>query len=293
MSTKTETASSGNAVVARVLNRLGNIATLPDVTLRVIEVVEDPEGTAYELHRVIKSDPVLSAKILKVVNSSLYGLPGQIGDVNRAIVMLGLSAVKNIATAASMAQMFNGRHHPDLFSAKALWRHSVAVGVAAKKISQVAHCHAPPDEMFLAGLLHDIGLLIERQTMPRELAEVARRCRDGEGSLLMLETKVIGANHQDFGEALATKWGFPPQLCAAVGTHHDPGRSPESLRTFPATLRCADILCCQESLGFDLPAWGDELDADLLDQIEVTEAQLTVVREELGGALQEAEAVLG
>src|SRR6185295_19241156 len=95
-------------IVANAIREISHIATLPEITVKVVELVEDPKSTAQDLHKVISSDPALCSRILKVVNSSFYGLPGQIGSINRAIVMLGLNAVKNIAIAASLAKLFRG-----------------------------------------------------------------------------------------------------------------------------------------------------------------------------------------
>ena len=98
-----ETADKTKMLVDKALSSIGDIATLPEVTIKIIELVEDPKSTARDLHEVIKRDPALSVKVLKVVNSAFYGLPGQVASVDRAIILLGLSAVKNIAIAASIA----------------------------------------------------------------------------------------------------------------------------------------------------------------------------------------------
>src|SRR3954447_14087999 len=119
-------------IVANAIREISHIATLPEITVKVVELVEDPKSTAQDLHKVISSDPALCSRILKVVNSSFYGLPGQIGSINRAIVMLGLNAVKNIAIAASLAKLFRGGRVSAHFSAKDLWSHSIAVGVMSK-----------------------------------------------------------------------------------------------------------------------------------------------------------------
>ena len=104
-----QTADNTKAVVEKALASVGDIATLPEVTIKIIQIVEDPRSTARDLHDTIKNDPALSVKILKVVNSAFYGLPGQVASVDRAIILLGLSAVKNIAIAASIARLFKGR----------------------------------------------------------------------------------------------------------------------------------------------------------------------------------------
>ena len=139
------------AIVAKAIAAVGEIATLPEVTVKIIEVVEDPKGTARDLHNVIKQDPALSAKVLKVVNSAFYGLPGQVASVDRAIVLLGLSAVKNISIAASISRMFKSGNQLEHFDAKQMWVHSLAVSVCAKNICIAAGDVAGHDEVFLAG----------------------------------------------------------------------------------------------------------------------------------------------
>src|SRR3990172_10778492 len=104
-----ETADKAKLIVEKALGNIGDIATLPEVTIKIIEIVEDHKSTARDLHEVIKNDPALSVKVLKVVNSAFYGLPGQVASVDRAIILLGMSAVKNIAIAASIARLFTGK----------------------------------------------------------------------------------------------------------------------------------------------------------------------------------------
>jgi HD-like signal output (HDOD) protein len=287
----TQTADT-KTLVAKTLAAIGEIATLPEVTVKIIEVVEDPKGTARDLHEVIKRDPALASKVLKVVNSAFYGLPGQVANVDRAIVLLGLSAVKNIAIAASISRMFKGGRDADGFSARDLWRHSVAVGVAARKLSRASGDMAGHEEMFLAGLIHDLGLLLERQAFPDKLGEVVRRCNAGEGTFLDLESQVIGATHQDFGEGLTTKWKFPRHLRAAVGFHHNPETLATELQRVGMLIHCADILCCQEDLGFSLTAKDVDFTQELLDTLHLSVEQLVEVRDTMVPELEEAEFLL-
>jgi HD-like signal output (HDOD) protein len=281
------------AVVKKALSAVGEIATLPEVTVKIIEVVEDPKGTARALHEVIKKDPALSAKVLKVVNSAFYGLPGQVASVDRAIVLLGLSAVKNIAIAASLSRLFKNSKESDLFDAREVWRHSVAVGVAAKKISQAAGDVAGHEEMFLAGLIHDLGLMISRQAFPEQINDVIRAKMADQGSFIELEQKIVGATHQDLGDALTTKWKFPRHLRAAVGFHHHPEGLAAELKRIGMIIHCADILCCQEGHGFHLTADDEEFTEDLLTSINISVEQLVEVRDNMADELAEAEALLG
>lgn len=281
------------AIVARVLASVGEIATLPEVTAKIFQVVEDPEGTTRELNEVIKRDPTLSAKILKIVNSAFYGRPGQVSDVSRAIILLGRSAVRNMAISVSIAHMFRGSRGPQAVSSGDLWKHCFAVGAAAKKIAFLVGGPVEADELFLAGLIHDLGLIVERQAVPQELAEICRRCDNGEGDFLRLEQEIIGATHQDFGHALTTDWRFPDRLRAGVGFHHNPaGLTGESL--YVATiLQCADTLCCRNGLGFDMTARTQEFDLEHLGTDDMTPDQLDRVRDGLDAAIEEAGLFLG
>src|SRR5262249_3877396 len=115
------------AAVQDVLKKDTTIATLPEVTGRIIAAVEDPKASAAQLPNTVSHDPALVTRILKVVNSAFYGLPGQIASIERAIVLLGLNAVKNIAVAASLGQLFRGVKLTDTYTAKDLWTHCIGV----------------------------------------------------------------------------------------------------------------------------------------------------------------------
>ncbi|GJM26941.1 MAG: phosphohydrolase [Phycisphaerae bacterium] len=280
------------AIVAKAIAAVGEIATLPEVTVKIIEVVEDPKGTARDLHNVIKQDPALSAKVLKVVNSAFYGLPGQVASVDRAIVLLGLSAVKNISIAASISRMFKSGNQLEFFDAKEMWVHSLAVSVCAKNICIAAGDVAGHDEVFLAGLIHDLGILIERQAFPEQLNEIARRASTNSENWLDLERELIGPTHQELGDALTTKWKFPRHLRAAVGYHHNPEELSDELKRIGMIVHTADILCCQEQHGFHWTAANEEFTQELLDCVGVTIEQLVEIRDALPEALADAQIVL-
>lgn len=279
-----------NQVVTTAIAGIGEIATLPEITVRIIQVVEDPKSTARDLHDIIRHDPALSSKILKVVNSAFYGLPGQVSNVDRAIVLLGLSAVKNIAIAASMTRLFQGGVTIDGFNGMELWRHSAAVGAASRMIAKLqgAQCM---EEMFLAGLIHDLGLLIERQTLAKKLAEVIARHRAAPKSFCQIEEEVIGADHQAFGAALATKWRFPRSLCTVIGYHHKPQSLAPEFRQMTEIVHVADILACKAEMGFSLTASVDEITPERLQSVHVTQADVETILAELPEQIRAAEAM--
>src|SRR2546421_7468728 len=136
MSTATATAVDPNVLVQQALKKITTIATLPEITSQIIKTVEDPRSSAAQLHQLVSHDPALVTRILKVVNSSFYGLPGQIASMERAIIVLGLNGIKNIAVAASLGQLFRGAKLCEGVSTKDLWTHCVAVGVASRDLAR-------------------------------------------------------------------------------------------------------------------------------------------------------------
>lgn len=279
-------------IVKLALARIGEIATLPEITSRIIAVVDDPKSTARDLHKIIKNDPALASRVLKVVNSAFYGLPGQVSEIDRAIVLLGLSAVKNIAISASISRLFKMQRLSDNFNARDLWRHSVAVAVATRQIACAIGKKPFAEEAFLAGLIHDLGLLVERQAFPDQLAQVINLTAGGNRLFTDVETEVIGTDHQAMGAALAAKWKFPRALQVALGYHHKIENLAEDMRLLPTMVYIADVLCCHEQVGFYLTAAGQPLQDTLLGTIGLAEADFTTIRNELPEQVEAAEAML-
>lgn len=272
------------------MTRVAEISSLPEITTRIIEVVENPRATAHDMHEIVKNDPALAAKILKVVNSAFYGLPSQISSLDRAIVMLGMGAVKNIALAASLARLF--RPHPicDQFSARDLWTHCIAVGVASKLLAAAGGL-GQNDEYFVAGLVHDMGLLTAHQLFPDQLRQVAERCLTASGEFCALEQTFVGADHQAFGAALATKWKFPPNLRYSISYHHDPDGLKPEFRKIVTTVFVADTLCAQLQFGFYLTARTQTIREDHLALLNITQAKLDDIAAALPEKVRDAEAV--
>ena len=290
MSSPTATQDSAQ-LIKTALAKIGEIATLPEVTAKIISVVDDPKSTARDLHMIIKNDPALATKILKVVNSAFYGLPGQVSDLDRAIVLLSLSAVKNIAISASISRLFTAEKIAENFSARDIWKHSVAVAVATRQFCCLIGKKAFAEEAFLAGLIHDLGLLVERQAFPDELGQVIRTALKDERPFCEIEDEIIGTNHQALGAALAAKWKFPRGLQVAIGYHHNVTNLAEEHRLLPTIIYVADVMCAYEKVGFPLTAQNQPLDDTLLASVGLTETDFHAVREGLAEQIEAAEAL--
>src|SRR5262245_13482371 len=241
MSTATATPADPKALVAKALSKVTSIATLPEVTIQIIKIVEDPRSSAAQLHKIIAHDPALVTRILKVVNSSFYGLPGQIGSIERAIVLLGLNAVKNIAVAASLGELFRGTKLCEGFTAKDLWTHCVGVAATARHLAREMKLPFA-DEAFLAGMIHDIGILVSLQTFPEKLQQTCEKVKATGANFCETEREIVGVDHQMLGGAIAEQWKFPRSCQLVAGHHHEPTILSDINRTMVTLVFAADTL---------------------------------------------------
>lgn len=283
-------AQAVNPIVESAIGRIGEIATLPEVTVKIIQIVEDPKATAKDLHSIIKHDPALSAKILKVVNSAFYGLPGQIASIDRAIVLLGLSAIKNISIAMSMTRMFRAGKSVEGIDGMEVYKHSLAVAAACRILTKMQG-RPSLEESFLAGLLHDLGLLVERQAFPQQTQEIVNRFKAAPKNFCQIENEVIGANHQLFGQALAAKWRFPRVLRTAIGYHHNPMELAAEHRELAALVCAADILAGRCNIGFCATTFGEQISDDVLAAISLERGDVEAVSEQIPAEVAQIEAV--
>jgi len=262
----TATVTDPQVAAREVVRQVGSIATLPEVTARIVQTVEDPKSSAAKLHKVVSHDPALVTRILKVVNSAFYGLPGQIASIERAIVLLGLNAIKNIAIAASLGQLFRGVRICEDFTAMDLWTHCIGVGVTARALARQMRLPLA-DEAFLAGMIHDVGMLVSLQVFPAKLTEVCEKAKATGGDFCELERQVIGMDHQQLGAALCEHWRFPRSCQLVAGFHHRPAALARENRLL-VTLTCvADSLCCGGGHGFNLTALNQPLDQTILEDV--------------------------
>ncbi|MEM7627691.1 MAG: HDOD domain-containing protein [Planctomycetota bacterium] len=287
----TTSAAAVQENVQSAIKEISHIATLPEVTMKIIQLVEDPDSTAQDLNKVISNDPALGARILKVVNSAFYGLPGQIGSINRAIVLLGLNAVKNIAIAASLAKLFRGGKISANFDARDLWQHSIATATATRMLSNKAGLGLP-DEAFLAGLIHDIGIMVEIQARRPKFIEALAKVENEGCTLREAEYACIGATHEMFGAGLCKLWKFPTSFQYVTGFHHHPMDLAEKNRALACLVHIADHIAGKMELGFAHDVRLDSpIDPQIMATLNLNESAIEEICAQLPEAMEEAKGI--
>lgn len=229
------------APLEKMLRRIGEVSTLPQVALRVMEVAGDPNAGAAEMKRVLEADAPLSARVLRCVNSSAYGVRMKITNLQQAVAYLGLKQIRNLAMTAGVADLFKSDNAIGPYRRVDLWRHLVSVGIGARMVAMRLRFRNFED-MFLAGLLHDLGIILEDQYAHRAFCQAIEGLR-AEGTLVDAERQALGFDHVLLGQCVAQEWRFPEPVRAAMGYHHNSAAYHGPSADVVRCVEVANLLC--------------------------------------------------
>lgn len=196
------------------------IASLPEVFLKVNEMIDSPRHSAADIGRVISHDAPLSARLLKIANSVFFGFPSQIDTISRAITVIGTRELRDLILATSVIRLFKGLPN-DLVTMEDFWRHSVCTGLAARSLA-TQRGEQVVERYFVAGLLHDIGSLLVYRKIPELAREALLRARYNNEALYRAEQDVMGFDHSAVGAEILRKWKLPEFLQETTEFHHTP-----------------------------------------------------------------------
>jgi len=200
---------------------IGSLPTLPDVVLKITELVNDPNSSMRQIESVIAVDPVLSSTVLKVVNSSFYGMAQEISALRLALVILGITEIKNLVLSLSVFRLFSRGTVTADFNIKEFWHHSATAGQIARSLSNKLNLQFAGEE-FVGGLIHDIGKIVLFKVLRNEYTEVLHRVKAEKIQLHEAELETFGFHHGHVGGWLGKKWHLPKKLIAAIVYHNNP-----------------------------------------------------------------------
>ncbi|MFW5443564.1 MAG: HDOD domain-containing protein [Methylococcaceae bacterium] len=201
-------------------NQVESLFSLPEVALRINEVLNSPEPSNTDLEELIITDPALTANILKIVNSAYFGFPGTIDTVSRAITLIGLKELRNLVFTTAVTTSFKGIPK-ELIDMDVFWYHSVTSGVIARILAKKIK-HSDYERLFIGGLLHSIGKLIYFSQYP-EVAREILDCKDqGEEAMISAEQSILGFTYAELGAEFLKHWQLPPSIWQMISYHLDP-----------------------------------------------------------------------
>lgn len=253
------------------------MGTLPMIFHKLVDVVNDPTSSALDAAEVIEKDPELAVRLLKIVNSSFYGMRAKVESVSRAVAIIGGNQLLSLAVGLSVVTTFKGIP-TEMVDMEAFWRHSVACGIAARLLA--GHHNAPNTErFFVGGLLHDIGRLALYAELPDTARKVMERSRAAGRLLVDEEVHDFGFSHCRLGGLLLETWKLPLSLENTVAYHHDPLRAQHKLEA--SILQVADMLVNALELGGSGERYVPHLEPNAWELLHISPAVLLQVASQM------------
>ena len=201
--------------IERFIKRMPSLSTTVG---KVMEICSRTDASPNELNKVISLDPVLTGQVLRLINSAYYSLVNKVTSLTRAITMLGMNTVKNMALSTAIIKSVSGAKKSKALPTTKFWAHSIGAGVSAKLLGEVKGLPVMErEELFLAGLLHDLG----KVPFGDEYIAVLNRAKNEQLPLIQVELDLMGIDHQEVGLMIAEKWKLNKVITSCIGSHHN------------------------------------------------------------------------
>ncbi len=208
----------------RIINNIDDLPVLPEIILKINEVLQNSEVNVDEIAEIIEKDSSLSTKVLRLANSSYYGLASQVDSISRAIIVLGFNTICNVATSVGVSAIFKEQYKNIGIDLAGLWLHTLGCAVASKVIISVKNAN-DAEKAFVCGILHDIGKIIIAKVFPTEQRKIFDALIKSKKTICEVEEEIIGTNHAKVGFAIGKKWKFPDYILDVIRFHHNPSLS--------------------------------------------------------------------
>ncbi len=236
-------------LISIIEDELQDLPSLPAVVVRVMQSLNNPKTSAADLNQIISSDQALTAKLLRLVNSPYYGFPRRITTVTHAVVILGQNTVRNLTMSLGVAGVFEQSSSHQSLDREGFWQHSMAVAVCAQAIAKRRRLSVKQsEEVFVGGLLHDIGKLFLDQYFPDQYAVTLKLARQANISAWEAEKAALGIGHIIVGKRIAERWSLPPALVNMIAMHHQPLFARDYTEQV-WTIHAANYICQRLKLG--------------------------------------------
>lgn len=266
-----------------LIAEIDKLVSLPDIYYRLEEAIVDPGSTTDRIAELLRCDPDLCARMLRMGNSAFYSFPTKIETIERAVSVIGLRQIRELVLATSVVRAFEGIP-TELVNMTTFWEHSVAVGIMARSLGEKAGI-PKADSFYIPGLLHDIGRLVMYLKLPGLTHELLVEREATSCSIFQLERNLLGYSHTEIGARLLESWKLPQSIWEPVATHHNPTSSGEFAHAACA-IHIADAWVNTNRAGSTGSCYLLEMDQDALQLIGIEIAELHQIGLDSAGQTQ-------
>ncbi len=262
------------------IENIDTLPTIPSILRKLLAVIEKPKISINEIGSFIANDPVLTSRVLKVVNSPIYGFPGRISSLNQALILLGLNVVRGMLLGVSVFEAMQK-------TMVGLWEHSLGCAIAARVIAKKKGLKEP-EEVSIAGLLHDIGKVVMGLKFPEEYAIAVADAQHQQIFMIDAERKQFNISHADAGGWISLKWNFPQNLVEPIEYHHKPHLA-KVVPVQTAVVHLADVLTRAAGFGFSGDNFVPAVHPSVWQLLDLSDADLKEIVSEFEDSLGQAE----
>jgi putative nucleotidyltransferase with HDIG domain len=267
-------------ILRHKVESINTLPTVPGVLKRLSAIIEKPRITIVEISAFISNDPALTTKVLKMVNSAIYGFPGRIASVSHATMLLGLNVIKGLLLGVSVFELMQK-------TMNGLYEHSLACAIASRVIAQKRNLKEP-EEVSVAGLLHDIGKVILVLEFAQEYEAAMKDALERKIAIVEAEKTQFSATHADAGGWLAEKWRFPRILIEVIEFHHRPALA-KNAPLEAAIVHVADMLVRARGFGFAGEDFVPEVNPVAFELLKLSDQDIKDVLRETEDNMESAE----
>ena len=272
---------------------ISKLPALPVTVSKILEVANNPATSPVDLNKVISLDPVLMARVLKLINSAYYGVTNQVTSLVRAIIMLGINTVKNLALSTAVLGNIGKNSIAHALNMDGFWRHSLSVGVLSKMIAQMRGIDSKIlEEYFIAGLLHDIGKIPLNNTLTTEFVKAMSMADRERVPLYRMEQECIGFDHARAGLIIGSAWKFDNEILDTIQNHHAPDFFAGDNPSFVYSVSVANYYVNTNGIGFSGSRYPEKPPQKAMEYLGINRDSLDAMHEQLIQEIEKAKIFL-
>ena len=273
----------------KIKNYIMQMPSLPTSVAKVIEFCNNPKTSPVDLDKVISLDPVLMGRVIKLINSAYYGIQNKITSLVRAIIMLGLNTVKNLALSTAVLDRLSDKNSFKALNMEGFWRHSLCTGVVAKLIAKERKIDSKQlDEYFAAGLLHDIGKIPLNNIVSDDFIRAMTIADSEKIALYLAEKRTFDMDHADVGGMIVEAWRLSGAIADTIRYHHSLELYTGENRDIVLTVAVADNYANKNGIGFSGCLYSEKIPQTTWDELRISKEWLHEIDETVRSEIEKA-----